>query len=164
MPQRAGPVTPRENPAFRHPLTTDDPMNEQMRRWYPRNPTWIVLAMLACPAQAQEESLSPGINKNYENPNVERIVVQYERESRDVVEHSKKIVAACELKPGMDVADIGAGTGLHTRPMAAQVLPGGKVYAVEITEPFLERIEKACREQGIDTVTWPPPRTREILP
>jgi ubiquinone/menaquinone biosynthesis C-methylase UbiE len=127
-------------------------MNERPRRWRPQCLAPIVLASLVYAAGAQDESLSPGINKNYENPNVERIVKQYERDNRDVVEHSKEIVAACRLKPGMDVADIGAGTGLHTRPIARKVLPGGKVYAVEITKPFLEQIEKTCRDQGIDNV------------
>jgi predicted methyltransferase len=130
----------------------DDPMNEQSRRWHGHGLALILLILLARPARSQEESLSPGINKSYENPKVERIVEQYERDSRDVVQHSKEIVAACELKSGMDVADVGAGTGLHTRPIARRVRPGGKVYAVEITEPFLAQIEKTCREQGIENV------------
>ena len=131
-------------------------MNVQPRRWRWQCLALIVLATLAYPAQAQDESLSPGINKNYENPKVERIVEQYERENRDVVQHSKEIVAACELRPGVDVADIGAGTGLHTRPIARKVAPDGKVYAVEITKPFLEQIEKTCRDQGIENVVCVP--------
>jgi ubiquinone/menaquinone biosynthesis C-methylase UbiE len=126
-------------------------MNE-LRSWCWQFLVLGVMAAFAFPAWAQDESLSPGINKGYDNPNVERIVKQYERENRDVVQHSKEIVAACELKPGMNVADIGAGTGLHTRPIARKVAPDGKVYAVEITKPFLHQIEKTCREQGIENV------------
>jgi len=127
-------------------------MNERPRRWRRQHLVLIALATLACPARAQDESLSPGINKSYDDPNVERIVKQYERDSRDVVQHSNEIVAACGLKPGMDVADVGAGTGLHTRPIARKVAPDGKVYAVEITKPFLKQIEKTCRDQGIENV------------
>jgi predicted methyltransferase len=108
--------------------------------------------LLAPAVPAQEESVKPGINNSYESPNVERIVKSYERDSRDVVQHSEEILAACGLKPGMVVADIGAGTGLHTRPMARKVVPGGKVIAVEITKPFVEHIEKSCREAGIENV------------
>ena len=104
-------------------------------------------------ARAQEESVKPGINKPYENPNVERIAKSYERESREVVQKLDEIVAACELKPGMAVADVGAGSGLFTRPFARKVAPGGKVYAVDITEEFVAWIEKTCREQGIENVT-----------
>jgi predicted methyltransferase len=126
-------------------------MNE-LRSWCRQFLVLGVMAAFAFPARAQDESLSPGINKGYDKPNVERIVKQYERENRDVVQHSKDIVAACGLKPGMDVADIGAGTGLHTRPIARKVVPDGEVYAVEITKPFLEQIETTCRDQGIENV------------
>jgi predicted methyltransferase len=127
-------------------------MNERLRSWRWQFLALSITATFGYPARAQQESLTPGINRCYDTPNVERIVKQYERENRDVVQHSKEIVAACGLKPGVDVADIGAGTGLHTRPIARKVCPGGKVYAVEITQPFLEQIEKTCREEGIENV------------
>ena len=117
--------------------------------------TWLclVVSLLALPRlPAQEQSLSPGVNKPYKSPNAEKTAKSYERENRDVVQKKGEIVAACALKPGLDVADIGAGTGLFTRPFAHKVAPGGKVYAVEITKPFLEYIEKTCKEQGIENV------------
>jgi ubiquinone/menaquinone biosynthesis C-methylase UbiE len=116
--------------------------------------SWFALGLLAGALQvyAQEESLSPGINKNYEKPDVERIAKNYERESREVVKHLESIVKACGLKPGMDVADLGAGTGLFTRPFAKEVAPGGKVYAVDITPEFVKHIEETCRELGLKNV------------
>ena len=100
---------------------------------------YLLLALLFCvvavpPAAAQDESVRPGINKCYEKVDVEKTAKQYERESRDLVQHRDEIVAGCKLKPGMDVADVGAGTGLFTRPFAAKVAPDGKVYAVDITK------------------------------
>src|SRR5262245_46859251 len=41
------------------------------------------------------------------------------------------------LKPGMTVCDLGCGNGYHTFPMAKSVAPTGKVYGVEIQEPYL---------------------------
>src|SRR5262249_37180527 len=64
----------------------------------------------------------------------------------------KEIVAACKLKPGMIVADVGAGTGLFTRLFAAAVAPKGKVYAVDIAPEFIRHIEKTCDEAGIKNV------------
>ena len=61
-------------------------------------------------------------------------------------------MAACELRAGLDVADVGAGTGLFTRLFAPQVAPG-KVYAVDIAKKFIEHIEKTCREQNLTNVT-----------
>ena len=101
---------------------------------------------------AQKESVKPGINKSYEKPDVEQRAKQFEREDREVVRKRKEIVAACGLKPGVDVADVGAGTGLFTRPFARKVAPGGKVYAVDISKPFVDYIEKTCGEQGIENV------------
>ncbi len=101
---------------------------------------------------AQDESLSPDINKPYKDPDAEKTAANYERENRDVVEARDKIIAACELESGLEVADIGAGTGLFTRPFAAKVAPDGKIYAVDITQPFLDHVGKTCKDQGIDNV------------
>ena len=105
------------------------------------------------PAGAQEKSVQPGINKPYENPNLKDAVSRFERENRDVFQHRKEIAAACQLKPGMSVADVGAGTGLFTRIFAAQVGPQGRVYAVDIAPKFIEHIEKTCKAAQLVNVT-----------
>ena len=52
----------------------------------------------------------------------------------------------------MDVADVGAGTGLFTRLFAPKVLPEGTVFGVDITETFLAHIKATCAEQQIENV------------
>src|SRR4051794_21233523 len=53
-------------------------------------------------------------------------------------------IDALKLKPGQTVADIGAGTGLFTLPMALKVKPGGTVYGVDIDKELVDYIsEKA---------------------
>lgn len=61
-------------------------------------------------------------------------------------------VAALKLKPGQIVADIGAGTGLFTMPMALAVKPGGEVYAVDIVPELIEHILDKAGETGIINV------------
>ncbi|MGD0898057.1 MAG: class I SAM-dependent methyltransferase [Thermoguttaceae bacterium] len=104
-------------------------------------------------AYAQEKSVRPGINKQYDNPDINENVRILETENRDVFSNRKQIVAECKLKPGMAVADIGAGTGLFTRLFAAEVGPKGRVYAVDIAKNFIEHVEKTSKEAGLKNVT-----------
>jgi ubiquinone/menaquinone biosynthesis C-methylase UbiE len=112
----------------------------------------LVLLLAAGPLAAQQQSVRPGINRNFEHPNWQHWVSIFERRGREVYERRAAIVAASAVRPGMDVADIGAGTGLFTRLFARAVAPGGTVYAVDISATFIENILRTCREQGLDNV------------
>ena len=63
------------------------------------------------------------------------------------------VLSKLSLKPGMVVADIGAGSGLFSRPLAQAVAPGGKVYAVDIQQDLLDYINKRDKEENIRNVT-----------
>jgi ubiquinone/menaquinone biosynthesis C-methylase UbiE len=102
---------------------------------------------------AQEKSVKPGINDHYAKDGLDKHLKVLENENRAAIRQCDRLLAACALKPGMVVADVGAGTGYFTRRIAPKLLPGGKVYAVDITRAFLDHIEKTCREQKIDNVT-----------
>lgn len=104
-------------------------------------------------AVAQDKSVKPGINDSFKNPDVKDFLGKFEVESREVYLLREKIVAKCNLKPGMVVADIGAGTGLFTRLIAKEVGSEGQVYAVDIAPKFLEHIQKTAREAGLRNVT-----------
>ncbi|MCI0378768.1 MAG: class I SAM-dependent methyltransferase [Gemmataceae bacterium] len=101
---------------------------------------------------AQDKSVNPDINKPFQDPDLKKYLGVFEGESREIFAKRKEIVAACKLKPGMAVADIGAGTGLFTRMMAQEVGPKGNVYAVEIAQRFLDHIDKTCKDAGIKNV------------
>ena len=61
-------------------------------------------------------------------------------------------VAALKLKPGSVVADIGAGSGVFTLPLAKAVSGAGKVYAVDIEQGLVDHIAKKAREQNVTNV------------
>ena len=63
------------------------------------------------------------------------------------------IISKLELKPGQVVADLGAGPGVISLPMAKTVGPTGKVYAVDIDQAFTDHITMRAKEQGIGNVT-----------
>jgi ubiquinone/menaquinone biosynthesis C-methylase UbiE len=110
------------------------------------------LAPVFTPLGAQEQNVSPGINRQYENPDWSQWVAAFESEDREVYARRHAIVAATGVRPGMVVADIGAGTGLFTRLFASRVAPAGKAYAVDISATFIDNILRTCRELGLDNV------------
>lgn len=97
---------------------------------------------------AQEKSVKPGINDTFKNPNPKDFVEKFEVESREVFAKRREIVEACQIKPGLIVADIGAGTGLFTRLFSEKVGPEGKVVAVDIAQKFLDHIQKTSQGLG----------------
>ena len=113
------------------------------------------LAAVAMMVSAQEKSVAPGINQNFADPklDVAQWTERFEKEGREIFDHRARIVDACELKPGLTVADVGAGSGLFTRLFAAKVGPTGRVIAADIAERFLKKIEADCRQAGLSNVT-----------
>src|SRR5579862_3274804 len=63
-----------------------------------------------------------------------------------------EVLAKLALKPGMVVADIGAGSGLYSRPLAKAVAPGGKVYAVDIQQDLLDHINQRAKDENITNI------------
>jgi len=61
------------------------------------------------------------------------------------------IIASLGLKPGVVVADIGAGPGVLTLPLAKAVAPA-KVYAVEIEQGFLDRINDKAQKASVTNI------------
>ncbi len=109
--------------------------------------------VLVLSAAAQEQSVRPGINRYFMDPDWQQWVNTFERPGREVYDKRHAIVAASSVGSGMNVADIGAGTGLFTRLFAAAVKPGGQVYAIDISATFIENILRTCQEQGLSNVT-----------
>lgn len=125
------------------------------------SPVAAVLLVISS-LSAQEQSVRPGINDSFRDPNVKDFVGRFEVESREVFAKRKEIVDACGIKPGQTVADIGAGTGLFTRLFADAVGKEGHVVAVDIAQKFLDHIAASSREAGlknIDTVLCKPDST-----
>jgi len=109
----------------------------------------MLLLLSAAPgAWGQDQSVRPGINKAFENPDVADYIKRFENEDREVFVQRAVITAALNLRPGVAIADIGAGTGLFTRLFADQVGPSGKVYAVDIAQPFLDHIAAEAKRRG----------------
>jgi precorrin-6B methylase 2 len=75
-----------------------------------------------------------------------------ERPERDREEHTTKLLKALPLKPGMVVADVGAGSGYYTFPMAEKVGAKGKVLAVDVQKEMLTIIKRKMKSKKITNV------------
>jgi len=98
------------------------------------------------------EATDRRINEPFKNPDVREYIKRFESAEREVYAKRNEIVAALGLTSGMAVADIGAGTGLFTHPIAEKVGPKGRVYAVDIAQPFLAHIAGDAKKRGHDHV------------
>ena len=114
---------------------------------------FLFLCALLPPALALAQASKLDINAPYvTNPDVLYWTSALENDAREVYAKRNEIVAATEVKPGMSVADIGAGSGLFTRLFAKAVQPGGRVYAVDISQDFLDWVMESSKKQGLDNV------------
>jgi tRNA A58 N-methylase Trm61 len=112
-----------------------------------------IFALLATSlAFAQKESVKPGINANFEDPDVEEFIARFEGDGRAIYSKRHELLATLGLKPGAAVADIGVGTGFFSMMMGQAVGESGTVYAVDIAQNFLDHIVGTAKEKGLNNV------------
>lgn len=75
-----------------------------------------------------------------------------ERAERENEENPTKAIQLIGIKPGMVVADIGAGVGYYSFRIAELVGPQGKVYANDIQPEMLMLLKKRLRQRKLDNV------------
>jgi precorrin-6B methylase 2 len=75
-----------------------------------------------------------------------------ERPEREREEKTTAMIESLKLKPGMTVADIGAGSGVITLKMAAKVGDTGKVYAVDIQQEMLDLLADKLNKLDVKNV------------
>jgi len=126
-----------------------------MRRHLISIPAWALAAALswAGPAGAQQQSVAPGINERFEQgQNYGEFVDQFEREGREIYDKRIAILREVGLKPGMTVADIGAGTGYYTWRIAQRIGATGTVYAVDVQPEMIKALERQMSRRGATNV------------
>jgi ubiquinone/menaquinone biosynthesis C-methylase UbiE len=109
---------------------------------------FIAAAVLWAAAPQTITPTAKELNKSFD-ADVSQWTERFEHEGRAVYDKSYEILDAMHLKPGMNVADIGAGSGLFSRLMAQRVAPGGAVFAVDISKNMIDHIAKVAEEEKI---------------
>lgn len=144
-------------------------MNPNVRRLRPRprvrprllwGLTLVFLAALSHAAESLYTTVpanTEGIGKAYMGRQIAHVMTYHgadwlERAERTREERPDLVLAALPLKPGMTVADIGAGTGYYARRMAERVGPTGVVYATDIQPEMLQLLEQEASARGIANI------------
>jgi SAM-dependent methyltransferase len=74
-------------------------------------------------------------------------------EERDRLGEAEKVMSRLQVRPGMRVADIGAGDGYYTVRLARRLGPGATVYAEDVEPRHLERLAARLAREGVVGVT-----------
>ena len=122
-------------------------MPQSIRYWF-----GVLFLIVSGLLPAQEQDVQPGINANFRHPDFATWVERFEHEGREVYDKRMQIVQALDLKTGMVIADVGAGTGLFSKLFSPAVGDTGKVYAEDISEVFISNIQRIARQEGLRNV------------
>jgi cyclopropane fatty-acyl-phospholipid synthase-like methyltransferase len=71
--------------------------------------------------------------------------------ARDAWQHPDDVIAALELRPGMTVADVGAGTGYFTVRLA-RAIPDGQVIATDIEPDMVRYLDERARRERLPNI------------
>ncbi len=96
-------------------------------------------------AYEQIKASPDGIGKRYMGREIAQVMgwqgaAWLEREEREKEERTDLLLRELALKPGMVVADVGAGTGYIARRMATAVGSSGAVFAVDVQPEMIEML------------------------
>lgn len=95
---------------------------------------WLCI-VFAVPAVAQDG------HPHERMPNVMEYIDRLDSPERDQYQKPALVIEALELRPGMGVADLGAGSGYFTRRFVEAVTETGKVYVVDVEPGALKYVE-----------------------
>lgn len=135
-----------------------------LRTGIPRLVLALVLAVSGCsrPSQSTERTaprgpsgVAAGAFPAPSRPVAEIVTDTWsDEDTRDRAGEAERVMELLAVRPGMQVADIGAGSGYYTVRLAARVAPGGEVIAQDIIPRYLEQLRGRVEREGLTNVTF----------
>ncbi len=109
-----------------------------------------MLLLGACHPQAKARQGFPEANRDVAPIVSERFSTE---DARDRVGEADDVMRMAGLKPGMSVADIGAGEGYYTVRLARMVGAHGRVLAEDIVADVRDRLAQRVQREHLDSVS-----------
>src|SRR5262245_2622707 len=116
---------------------------------------FITSCLTACVltvASAQQAGVHPITGRRYAGVMGYQGADWLDREERDIEDAPDRALDALDIRPGMTVADIGAGSGYMTVRLARRVGPAGKVYAEDIQPQMIELLNGRLQREKTTNV------------
>jgi len=120
----------------------------------------LALALVGCDVQSADtghvvhESAPASAFPKPHRPVSNIVSDQFSNEdARDEAGEAEKVMDLLEVRPGMTVADIGAGNGYYTVRLAKRVGPGGRVLAEDIVPAYVSRLRGRVAAEGLSNVS-----------
>jgi ubiquinone/menaquinone biosynthesis C-methylase UbiE len=97
-----------------------------------------------------------GINKWYMGRQIAHVMSHYgidwlEREEREMEENTSLLLKNLAVKPGMVVADIGAGSGYHSA-LLSKMVGTGKVFAVDVEPEMIAYLNARIKQEKLTRI------------
>jgi len=94
-----------------------------------------------------------GINKWYMGRQIAQVMSHYgidwlEREEREREENTSLLLKNLAVKPGMFIADIGAGSGYHS-VLLSKMVGNGKVFAIDVEPEMIAYLNKRIKQEKL---------------
>ena len=78
--------------------------------------------------------------------------IWHNEKERDTAGESRQLVRLLDIKSGMTVADIGAGSGYYVVRLSPIVGPHGRVIAEDVVPEYLRGLHRRVRDLGLQNV------------
>lgn len=121
------------------------PNGALLPRWAAIVPAlFLLIALGACGHSAEHHA-----HQSDHSPNVMAYIDRLDQPERDHDQKPAQVIEVLALRPGMRVADLGAGSGYFTWRFVDAVTTSGKVYAIDIEPEALQYIERRLAQRPI---------------
>ena len=117
----------------------------------------VCMAADGTPAYGKTAASPGGTGKTFAGREIAQVMSWHgaawlERAERSTEERPDLLLPLLPIRPGMVVADIGAGSGYYSRKIAPRLAPGGRVIAVDVQPEMITLLKKQIAESKIPNI------------